>query len=293
MGAVHSARRPLADAAASKGRAWDATGRGEGAFRCVIRALARYPLRIVPIIALASFCRAESSLPAGVVGEAAGTGALINDRLAGFAIVGAAVPFKWQLWGRLDLAGGSQAQAQGLFGARAHLSWRDPEIGRIAGSGAYAQLTQGPTFRLYQYGFDAEAYFRIFTIGIGGFIQHGNVRKRLTLTGHIHLYPLRTLKLSVGGDFVSGKDDTIRFGGEWQFAPKRLPALSVFVDTWLSQPDGRVVSYVFFGIRYRFGAPVKPLRDRDREDSQGIDLARNFILLREAQRHDPARRIFR
>lgn len=159
-----------------------------------------------------------------------------------------------------------------VFGAAAHLFWRDPSIGLLGAYGHYRYADALDGVDLYAGGIEGALYLGRVTLeavaGVeGGEVDTGqagsfDLDTRFFDVASVNYYPLDDLKLTLGHSYVFGT----HFGNagfEWGHALGGGVLASLFATAGISEDgDGAAVA----GLRFYFGQRDKPLIRRHRED---------------------------
>jgi hypothetical protein len=189
-------------------------------------------------------------------------GGAFEDFGAGFVEGSISFPVTHQTGFQLDgLAG--LGDDGGLFGAGAHLFWRDPSVGLL---GVYGALTSvdvnNNDYTHFAGGLEAAVYFGQFSLEtIVGLEGGDDVEDGLFTITNLAYYPADDLRLYAGVRYIQ-EDLTGAFGAEYQFNPNGARhALGVFAEGRFGDDNAEI----WGGLRVYFGRP-NSLISRHRED---------------------------
>lgn len=168
----------------------------------------------------------------------------------------------------IQIDGGiGDVDGSGIYGAGAHVFWRDSDVGLLGIQGAYAEAEKrGPNVDVGRIGAEGEWYLGDFTMKASGGYQFSNedTIDGGYLAGQIAYYPLEDLVVKLGGGFAGGTDNyEANVGLEYQTTALGMSGLSVFADSSVGKDD---YYSVLVGLRFYFGNEDKSLKRRHRED---------------------------
>jgi hypothetical protein len=183
-------------------------------------------------------------------------------------------------------------------GVGGHLFWRDPAVGLLGLTGAYAAsdsgsfssstvvTVAGPTTtttvtsattsdrEIVRLGGEGEYYVGSVTLGGNAGYQFGRgIEDGFVGIASLRGYLTDDLALAVSAHYAEGSGTSVSIGAEFQPGLGGLPGLAVFADATAGRDD---FVQALFGIRYYFGAP-KSLIDRHRRDDPTANLVQDAI----------------
>ena len=183
-------------------------------------------------------------------------------------------------------------------GVGGHLFWRDPAVGLLGLTGAYAAsdsgsfssstvvTVAGPTTtttvtsattsdrEIVRLGGEGEYYVGSVTLGGNAGYQFGRgIEDGFFGIASLRGYLTDDLALAVSAHYAEGSGTSVSIGAEFQPGLGGLPGLAVFADATAGSDD---FMQALFGIRYYFGAP-KSLIDRHRRDDPTANLVQDAI----------------
>jgi hypothetical protein len=183
-------------------------------------------------------------------------------------------------------------------GVGGHLFWRDPTVGLLGLTGAYAAsdsgsfssstvvttvgLTTTTTVttattsdrEIVRLGGEGEYYFGSVTLGGNAGYQFGQgIENGFYGIASLRGYLTDDLALAVSAHYAEGSGASVSVGAEFQPGLGGLPGLAVFADATAGRDD---FMQALFGIRYYFGAP-KSLIDRHRRDDPTANLIQDAV----------------
>ncbi len=255
------------------GRSFRPTGRP---FVRELSDLAALGVALALAIGAASTGHADGPAVDGTNGRISAGGGDIDGDWAGALEGTLAVPLGDYLGAQMDVAGGAVG-GDGLLGAGAHLFWRDPGLGTVGTTFTYAQRFDDRDRLVLRVGVDAAYYWGPVTLRTAGFGQWGDVVQHYVGEVGAIYYPLEDLALLLGLAFVSGDDDVLHGGIEWQVGSENLQGLSLFAEGAVGSEHD--YSSVLAGIRFHFNESPKPLMTRQREDFRPSLLPGGFTSL--------------
>jgi hypothetical protein len=183
-------------------------------------------------------------------------------------------------------------------GVGGHLFWRDPTVGLLGLTGAYAASDSGsfssstlvtvvgPTTtttvttattsdrEIVRLGGEGEYYFGSITVAGNAGYQFGQgIEDGFYGIALLRAYLTDDLALAASAHYAEGSGTSVSIGAEFQPGFDGLPGLAVFADATAGRDD---FMQALFGIRYYFGAP-KSLIDRHRRDDPTANLVQDAV----------------
>lgn len=225
-------------------------------------------------LSLASAAHAESPAATRMVGQISIKGGTLDGDGTGLVEGSVIAPFEGKFGAQFDLTGGVAGNSR-LLGVAGHLYWRDPRVGMVGGTLSHGRRFGKDDIKIFRAGIDGAYYFNRLTLGAGVAYRVGNVHHHRALFISAVAYPIDNLALRVGGGFISGDDDIVRFGIEWQSLPRTVQGLSLFADIVIEPGDKQYRSFIV-GLRYYFGAGQKTLLRYHRENIRRSPLPTAF-----------------
>lgn len=215
----------------------------------------------------------------------------------GLVLGSLAVPLGHAFGLQLDgLAGYQDGDFVGGFGT--HLFWRDPEVGLVGVTGAYADGDSGSSSsstavttvgviqttttttsstadrEVVRLGGEGEYYFSRITLGGHAGYQFGEgVENGFYGTATLRGYPTDDLALSLSGHYAEGSGAAGSVGAEFRPGFDGLPGFALFADATAGEDDF-VAALV--GFRFYFG-PSQTLIDRHRRDDPTVNLVQDAV----------------
>ncbi|MEX0345942.1 MAG: hypothetical protein AB3N20_13535 [Rhizobiaceae bacterium] len=156
-----------------------------------------------------------------------------------------------------------------VYGAGAHLFWRDPDWGLAGLYGNLLHVNDFGGLNYYRGAVEFERYLGRFSfetmVGLtGGDFIDVEPFTQATLA----YYPMDDLRFEIGHSFTVN-ENAFDFGGEWAFGAIRSTAAAMYVNGSVFEGGGATASA---GLRFYFGQNDKPLINRHREDDPRVYL---------------------